>query len=146
MLAHRSNSIRIFLYPFCLKCQAEVFGLDVSLEVLGTFGRIWPAEEYGGMVFGEGRFGRCVAHKEGADCDLAKKPPLGVLDWEGKKVEAARKCPSVGWHVACQVEGGTVWWCSVGVGRATGNSARGLVRQRRAGLLSIIPWARQHLI
>lgn len=38
-----------------LKCQAEVFELDVSLEVLGTFGRIWPAEDRGRRVFREGR-------------------------------------------------------------------------------------------
>lgn len=42
-----------------LKCQAEVFGLHVSLEVLGTFERIWPAEECGRTVFGKGLWQVC---------------------------------------------------------------------------------------
>lgn len=104
VLAHRSNSRRVFpVSLLSLKCQAEVFGLDVSREVLRTFGRIWPAEECGRMVFGEGLFGKCVAHKEGADCDLAEKPPLGALVWEGKKGETALRCPLCG--MACDLLG-----------------------------------------
>lgn len=30
--------------------------------------------------------GRCVAHREGPECDLAEKPPVGELGWEGRDV------------------------------------------------------------
>lgn len=61
---HTAATLRISpLSLLSFKCQAEGFGLDVSLEMLGTFARIWPAEECGGIVFGKGLWQVCAPQR-----------------------------------------------------------------------------------
>lgn len=87
--------------------------------------------------------GRCVAHREGGNCDLVQRPPLGELSQEGRKVEAPLRCPSLGCGMACQVEGGTVW----GWGEPWGIQFEAwCAREGLVSCQSVILWVGQHLI